>query len=80
MNHQATETMQRLIAAVKADDVNRLRSLTMDERAAMLEAACKAAAVLLRSRAEAGLPPSRPAPWPASTWEFQKRHAARVRA
>ncbi len=83
MNHEAAETMQRLIAAhaaVKSEDVKRLRSLSMEERAALLEAACKAAAVIQRSKAAAGLPQGEPAPWPASTREFFKRHAVRVRA
>jgi hypothetical protein len=81
MEHQAKEGMQRLIAAhaaLKADDIARVRSLSMDERSAMLQAACKAAAVIQRSRIEAGLPPAESAPWPTSTWEFQKKHAARV--
>ncbi len=66
-------------AARKADDLLRLRSLSMAQRSALLESACEAAAIILRSRIAAGLPRSEPAPWPASTWEYLKRHAARVR-
>jgi len=66
-------------AALKADDFLRLRSLSMAQRSALLESACEAAAIIERSRIAAGLPPVEPAPWPASTWEFLKRHAARVR-
>jgi hypothetical protein len=66
-------------AALKADDLVRLRSLSMRERSTLIESACKAAAIIQRSRMAAGLPPVEPAPWPASTWEFLKRHAARVR-
>ena len=29
--------------------------------------------------ASAGLPAAQPAPWPPSTWEFLRKHAARVR-
>ena len=82
MNHEFAETMDRLAkahAALKADDLVRLRSLSMEQRGALIEAACAAAADIQRSRAAAGLPPSGPAPWPASTREFMKRHAARVR-
>ncbi|MGO8747400.1 MAG: hypothetical protein ACLQNE_15560 [Thermoguttaceae bacterium] len=66
-------------AALKADDLLRLRSLSMAQRSALLESACEAAAIIQRIRIAAGLPRTEPAPWPASTWEFLKRHAARVR-
>ncbi len=66
-------------AAIKADDLVRLRLLSMRERSTLIESACEAAAIIQRSRMVAGLPPVAPAPWPASTWEFSKRHAARVR-
>ena len=66
-------------AALKADDLVRLRALSMEERSALIESACEAAAIIQRSRLAAGLPPVATAPWPASTWEFLKRHAARVR-
>ncbi len=82
MGHESTETMNQLArahAALKADDLVRLRCLSMDQRGALIESACVAAAVIQRSRAAAGLPPSGPAPWPASTRDFLKRHAARVR-
>ena len=82
MNHEFAETMDQFAkahAALKADDLVRLRLLSMDQRGALIESACVAAAVVQRSRAAAGLPPSVPAPWPASTREFLKRHAARVR-
>lgn len=72
MSHEETETMRRLMAAhaaAKSGDIARLRSLSLDERGKLIAVACAAA----------GLPRSEPAPWPASTWEFQKRHAARFR-
>jgi hypothetical protein len=66
-------------AAEKAEDLMRLRALTMEDRSAMIESACAAAMEIERGRIASGLPPSTPAPWPASTWEFLRRHAARVR-
>jgi len=66
-------------AALKGGDLLRLRSLSMAQRGALIESACESAAIIQQSRKVAGLPPVEPAPWPASTWEFLKRHAARVR-
>jgi hypothetical protein len=60
-------------------DIARLRSLTIRQRAELIESACEAAAVIQRSRRAAGLGEIEPAPWPASTWQFLKEHAARVR-
>ncbi len=73
------DALAKAHAALKADDLLHLQSLSMRERSALIESACEAAAVIQRSRIAAGLPPVAPAPWPASTWEFLKRHAARVR-
>lgn len=56
-------------------DDERLRSLTMEERSRLLKSACRAAAVLDRSRREQGLPEPEPAPWPASTLAFLAAHA-----
>jgi hypothetical protein len=60
-------------------DITRLRALSVRERGVLIASACEAAAVLERSRLAAGLPPVEPAPWPPSTWEFLRKHAARVR-
>lgn len=62
-------------AAVAADE----RELTMEQRGWLIIAACELAAELERSKIASGLPPSQPAPWPKSTWDFLKRSAARVR-
>jgi len=59
-------------------DVARLRALSMRERGHLIEAACEAAAVIYRSRLAAGLPGAQRAPWPESTWEFLRKHSARV--
>jgi hypothetical protein len=67
-------------AAVEAEDVARLRAMSIAERARMIESACRAAAVALQERAAAGAPPVKPIPWPQSTWEFLRTHAARVRS
>lgn len=67
-------------AALAAADMARLRSLNLRERGRLIEAACEAAAAIERSRRAAGLPPTPRAPWPASTWEFLRKQAARVRS
>ena len=82
MMSETADAMERLAsahAALKAEGLTRLRALSMEQRSTLIEAACEAAVLILRSRAEAGLPPAAPAPWPASTRAFFKRHAARVR-
>jgi hypothetical protein len=66
--------------ATEADDIARLRSLSMSERGQLLKAACEAAAVIERSRRDAGLPPIQPDPWPESTWKFMTENATRVRS
>jgi len=65
-------------AATEAE-LARLHSLTVRERAAVIESACRAAAQIARDREAAGLPPIEPEAWPASTWEFLRKHAARRR-
>jgi hypothetical protein len=77
------EIMACAVAAhAEADrlELERLRSLSMKQRGEMLIAACRAAAALYESRMAAGLPPEEPAPWPASTWEFLKKNAAKFRS
>jgi hypothetical protein len=66
-------------AAAEAGDLVRLRGLSLEERGRLIQSACAAAAVIRRSRLAAGLPPAEPDPWPASTWEFLRKHAAGVR-
>ncbi|MHB1036155.1 MAG: hypothetical protein ACYC35_17310 [Pirellulales bacterium] len=66
-------------AAADAAEIARLRTLSMRERGRLIELACQAADALRRSRLAAGLPDIEPDPWPASTWEFLKKHAARFR-
>jgi hypothetical protein len=73
------QTIQAHGAADDAD-IARLRALSMQERSRLIESACESAAEVYRSRLAAGLPDVEPAPWPASTWEFLRKHAARVRA
>jgi hypothetical protein len=79
-HQEAMNDLARAHAALKADDLLRLRSLSLEQRGALIESACKSAMAIERGRIASGLPRSEPAPWPASTWEFMKRHAARVRA
>lgn len=79
MDEKYASVMEESIRAhALADDLDiaRLRTLTTAERAALIEAACAAAAAVNRSRLAAGLPPAEPAHWPPSTWEFLRRNAA----
>jgi len=62
------------------EDLLRLRALRLRERGELIETACEAAAAIYRSRLGSGLPDVQPAPWPESTWQFLRRHAARVRS
>jgi hypothetical protein len=66
-------------AAAAERDVRRLPELDPRQRAILIESACEAAAAINRSRLAAGLPEVEPAPWPPSTWEFLRKHAARAR-
>jgi hypothetical protein len=82
MVHQSAAVMQSAVEAhgAAADrDAERLRTLGMRERGILIESACAAAAAIQSSRLAAGLPAVEPAPWPPSTWEFLRKHAARVR-
>ena len=82
MVDDAKRKIEKQVAAHRAtedEDIARARLLTMQERGVLLEAACEAAAEILRSRLAAGLPPPKRDPWPESTWEFFRKHAARVR-
>jgi hypothetical protein len=83
MAHEADVVVDKQVAAHRAaheGDIARLRALSMRERGELIESACEAAAEICRSRIAAGLPGIQPAPWPASTWEFLRRAAARVRS
>jgi hypothetical protein len=74
------DEMVRAHDAADAADIARLRALSVHERSVLIELACESAAQINRSRLAAGLPGVEPAPWPPSTWEFLRKHAARVRA
>ena len=78
-----TTIAQDLVRAHEAADeadIAQLRALSVRERSVLIELACETAALMNRSRLAAGLPAVEPAPWPPSTWEFLRKHAARVRA
>ena len=83
MVHQSVAVIQSAVkahgAAADRDD-ERLRALGLRERGVLIESACEAAAAINLSRLAAGLPAVEPAPWPPSTWEFLREHAARVRS
>ena len=79
---KAAADMDRAVEAhaVASDqDAARLRTLDPHQRGVMIELACEAAAMINQSRLAAGLPPVEPAPWPPSTLEFFREHAAHVR-
>jgi len=57
-------------------EIERLRRLSDRERGEMILAVCRAAAEIHAGRLKSGLPPATPTPWPASTWELLRRHAA----
>ena len=48
------------------------------ERGRLLVQLCEAAAMIERGRRLSVLPESQPAPWPESTWEFQRKWTANV--
>jgi hypothetical protein len=76
----AMEDLVKAVGAASERELARLRGLSLHERGVLLASACEAASAIERSRLAAGLPPSEPAPWPPSTWEFLKKHAARFRS
>jgi hypothetical protein len=80
MGHGGIADQVRAHEAAHQTEYARLRTLSVRERSEMIEAACEAAAEIRRSRLAAGLPDVEPAPWPASTWEFLREQAARVRS
>jgi hypothetical protein len=80
--HQSATVVESSVkahAAATDRDAQRLRTLSLGERGALIESACEAAAAISRSRLAAGLPDIEPAPWPPSTWEFLRTNAARFR-
>ena len=82
MAHESAAILDELIKTHAAEDdreVARLRALSPNERGFLIESACEAAAAIHLSRLGAGLPAVEPAPWPPSTWDFLREHAARVR-
>lgn len=82
MVREAAAVMQNAVEAhgAAADrNAERLRALSLRERGVLIESACEAAAAIHLSRLGAGLPAVEPAPWPPSTWDFLREHAARVR-
>jgi hypothetical protein len=66
-------------ARVQEADLQEMRSLSLSERAHMLEAVCAAAMDFQEARAKMGLPPPIPEPWPNSTLELLRRDAPRGR-
>jgi hypothetical protein len=83
MVHESAAVIEAFVKAHGASserEIARLRTLSLRERGVLIELACEAAAAIDRSRLAAGLPAAESAPWPPSTWEFLRKHAARVRS
>jgi hypothetical protein len=78
MNKQPLFDIARGEREQEAAEIERLRGLSDRERGEMILAVCRAAAEIHAGRLKSGLPPATPAPWPASTWELLRRHAADV--
>jgi hypothetical protein len=73
MTRETTAIVKEVTEAVEAavdKDIARLRTLDPHQRSQWIASACETAVAIERSRVAAGLPPSQPAPWPRSTWEF----------
>jgi hypothetical protein len=69
------ESVPGQVAAKLQADFTGLRAASLKERGVMIEAACRAASEIHRSRLRSGLADVQPAPWPESTLEFLRRHA-----
>jgi hypothetical protein len=68
-------------AAIRSKrDLSRLRTLDQQQRGQLIIAACQAAAAIEHAKIQSGLPPSLPAPWPKSTWEFLKKSTSDARS
>jgi hypothetical protein len=67
------------VIVLERSDVDHLRGLSMRERSALIEAACDGAVEIEISRSRMGLPPSTPAPWPESTWNYLAEWTRRAR-
>jgi hypothetical protein len=83
MAYEANGKIDKQTAAhgrAESEDLARLRSLGMRQRGRLIESACESAALIYRSRLAAGLAGADRDPWPQSTWEFFRKHAARVRS
>jgi hypothetical protein len=74
---QSTSPAVPIPKAIHAErDLAALRALSLEERGRLIKAACRTTAAILTSRRAMGLPDPAPAPWPDSTWEFLRKHAA----
>jgi hypothetical protein len=67
------------ISAQENGDIEQLRQLSLEDRGKLIGVACRAAAKIEASRTRIGLPPTEPAPWPDSTWNYLAEWARRGR-
>lgn len=66
-------------AAVASDEIESLRAMSLAERGRLVAIACRSASRLAQSRKRAGFAEPQPEPWPQSTWDFLRSHAAHDR-
>jgi hypothetical protein len=78
----ARRSQAAIDAHARADheEIERLRRLTLEQRAELLRQACEAAEEARQARIESGLGDVQPDPWPTSTWEFLRKCAAQYDA
>ncbi len=62
------------------EDLDGVRAMTVETHRSRFEAVCRDAVMIEAAKAQMGLPPSLPNPWPTSTWELLKRLTANVQS
>lgn len=76
----AVEHFERLAEIHQTEeDLRELREMPLDRRLWMIEAVCTAAMECERAKPLNGIAPTEPQPWPQSTYELLRRHAANAR-
>ena len=77
---EAASRLDATALELSRSDETQIRKLSLEERGRLVETACRAAAEIYYSRLRNGLPDVQPAPWPASTLEFLRKHAPNGRS
>lgn len=78
--HEKTETVRQFEALVALldsfDDIALWQSRSPEDRSLAFVELCNEAASIEASKRQMGLPSIPPEPWPLSTWDHLRRHAA----